>query len=165
MAEEIVLAYLIRALEEMYLDYRNIFIQKAKRLFRDNVIESQALDEAERIITSYFIELEESLENEIDVSGGEFKIGIYPNQSIEVFLDEKELIFGLEGNELEISLRFVSDMNGKETQELDRLFLNKSDKKFYSRKSHQELNNNLLDDYLRQAFDDVLDALIEEKLT
>lgn len=144
------------------MSYKDIFIEKTRKVYKLDVLESRAIDTMEETITNYFIGLQRILQNEIDVSGGEFSINIYPGEEIHIVLDQRELKFTLECDPVPITLSFIDFSSCEEREKvLDELVLNKSDMKFYSSFTKKELDDDFLNWILQVAFDEELNRLMD----
>lgn len=148
------------------MDFKNVFIEKAKIIYKKSVNESEPFKNANQLILNYFNNLKDSLKKEIEVACGELDIYIDPIDKIVVVLDERELFIYLDGDDNIPIILNKYDFNAKTkgNNEIDRLEFNPEDKKYYGNKSKEELTNDLLDDYLRIAFDEELDALLASPL-
>ena len=142
------------------MSFKETFVEKARLIYKESLDESKARDKAENFIVNYFASLKNDLTEEIEISGGELAIDYFKGEFLKITLDQRELVIDFESIDIVLNLRFIDFQEGEDAEKvLDRLELTNG--QFRSRYTSNILTESVLDTYLREAFNEELDRLLE----
>lgn len=96
------------------MDFKRDFILKTKSIYRETVAEKLAYQKVCDKFESYFKDLKESVQKEIDASDGEFDIRIDKTRLIEVKLNHRKLVIEIEESSVTINVaKLMDEMHGE----------------------------------------------------
>lgn len=139
------------------MDFKTEFVQNIKKIYQNNIEKKKLRDRVEMFIVNYFTTLKEEIAEEIEISGGEISILNYDGEVLYVHFQDTKLCILFEGNDFEVLKTDVFDEDEKE--EIDRLYIDNG--VFKSRKYGINLNEELLGEYLKVAFDEELRLMLK----
>ncbi|MFD0051471.1 hypothetical protein ACFVHQ_19480 [Actinomycetes bacterium NPDC127524] len=138
------------------MSYKESFIKKAKMVYRDSVLYSEAGKNAEHLITNYFADIALKLEEEFKATS-DLSLSVIPGKTIEFILGNMVLTIKFNGDQID----FIFIDREADDVETDNgeiyLILDYDDYKFYTEKRHVELSNDFLDAVLQKVFDNELE--------
>ncbi|MCI2256515.1 hypothetical protein L2D08_19435 [Domibacillus sp. PGB-M46] len=133
------------------MSYKKTFIEFSKKAFKSELEEKLSKESAYTLISNYFNEISASLKGEEEVAGKALKIKI------------EERSWSIQLNELsELSIRFYKDeisVKVKPGSQWCEEILKYEQGRFYSHSKNMELSEELLDTYLRGAFESTINQL------
>lgn len=133
------------------MSYKKTFIDLSKKAFKNELEEKFSKESAYNLISNYFNDISASLKDEAEVAGKTLKIKI------------EEKCWSIQLNQLsELSIRFYKDkitVKVKPGFQWREETLKYEQGRFYDRSKDMDLSEELLDIYLKEAFESTINQL------